>query len=373
MMGRRQHNTLVIASIVSIIATFIDILQNYNNCFYELSYIEMVLITVYTANYLTYRVTKLTQLHAFIYALTFTFHIIVSFFVAGFGVDIMLFLLAVLPVVLFLLLRISDALQVLFFIFLVLILLTLNSYFTWIEPLFSFDIFIQLVLIFPFYVILVYMVEKSRIEAEVKVVSQDREKEVLLKEVHHRVKNNMQIIMSLLWLQSEKIEDPKYVKLFLENIDRLSAMALVHESIYKAENFEHINMKDYLERIINNLSRVGTHHIKSDIEPISLDMKSAMNLGLIVNEIITNAFEHAYTKEQEGIISIYLHENNSQVSLKIRDFGKGFDDNMDLSKSLGFTLIHDLASSLEKSSVKIEHKDGVEVLIEFNLRKDNVA
>lgn len=361
----RRDVALIIASIVSMIATLVDIFQNYEHGFFSLAYIEVILLVIYSVNYFLYRATNVLQRHAFIYAFTFTFHIVVSFFIDGYGVDIMLFLLAVLPIVLFLLLNTKEAIKVLYFICFILVILTLNSYYKWLEPLFNFDIFSQLVLIFPFYVILVYMVEKSRTEAEAKVLSQDREKAVLLKEVHHRVKNNMQVIMSLLWLQSEKVEDPKYSKLFLENIDRLSAMALVHESIYKAENFENINMKDYLERILGNLSRVSVHEIKCDLEPLSLDMKSAMNLGLIVNEIVTNAFEHAYEKGHQGIISVYLHENDDEITLKVQDFGQGIKSDVDLSKSLGFTLIYDLSSSLEESHVKIKNNDGVEILINF--------
>jgi len=373
LVSNRQWHTLVIASLISLIVLFVDILQNFDHGFDTLAYIEMIVLPLVFLNFILFRICKKIVNHSIIFAFLLSFIIVISFVIEGYGVDIMLFWLALLPTVLFLLLSIRHALVASSLVYVFLIGVTINSYFRWIEPLFSFEILIQLALVFPFYVLLVYLVEVSRFKAENKVLQKDKEKAVLLKEVHHRVKNNMQIIMSLLWLQSEKIEDPKYAKLFLENIDRLSAMALVHESIYKAENFESINMKDYLQRIIANLSRVSVHHIKSDIENITLDMKSAMNLGLIVNEIVTNAFEHAYKDTQEGVISIYLHEIDNNIVMKVKDFGQGFDNTLSLNESLGFSLIQDLASSLDESSVKIEHRDGVEVLIQFTNGGSNVT
>ncbi len=163
----------------------------------------------------------------------------------------------------------------------------------WIPPLFEFEIFIQLSLGYFVFSVLVFLIEQSRSQYEIRLLIRDREREVLLKEVHHRVKNNMQLMMSLLGLQAQNVDDPKYAKLFLDNVDRLSAMALVHESIYKAENFEEINMRSYLDDIVNHLQRLSRHVIECDFSPITLDMKTAMNLGLILNEAVTNALEHA--------------------------------------------------------------------------------
>jgi len=361
----RRKRTFILTSFFTGLILSIDIFQNLAAGFETLAYIETFVLPLIAINFFVYKRTKYyARIHEMLMALLLSFMILISLIIEGFGVQIMLFWIAVLPLILFLLLNLKCALIANAIVAIILALLTVNAYVDWLEPLFSIDIFIQLSFGYLLFSLLVYLIEQSRTEYEVQLISRDREREVLLKEVHHRVKNNLQLMMSLLGLQADSIEDPKYAKLFLDNIDRLSAMALVHESIYKAEDFEKINMQTYLQDIINHLQRITRHKIKTKIPPIRLEMKSAMNLGLILNEAVTNAIEHAYPDENEGTISITLDKKDKIVSMKIEDNGVGLIEGTNTENRLGMTLMDDLSHSLPEGKLQVTSLHGVTVRVQ---------
>ena len=360
----RRKRTFILTSFFTGLILSIDIFQNLAAGFETLAYIETFVLPLIAINFFVYKRTKdHARLHEMFMAILLSFMILISLVIEGFGVQIMLFWIAVLPLILFLLLDLKHALIANAIVAMILALYTLNTYVGWIEPLFSFDIFIQLSFGYLLFSLLVYLIEQSRTQYEVQLISRDREREVLLKEVHHRVKNNLQLMMSLLGLQAGSIEDPKYAKLFLDNIDRLSAMALVHESIYKAEDFEKINMQTYLQDIINHLQRITRHKIKTKMPPIQLEMKTAMNLGLILNEAVTNAIEHAYPSESEGVISITLDKKDKIVSMKIQDNGIGLIPGNNRENRLGMTLMDDLSHSLPEGELHVTSLKGVTVRV----------
>jgi len=217
---------------------------------------------------------------------------------------------------------------------------------------------------------LLYSLEKERQGYEESLVRTVNDKEILLKEVHHRTKNNMQIMMALLDTQALKIEDAKYKKMFQTHVDRLKAMALVHENLYRGESYETVEIDRYLKEITEHLQKLTTHTIDIDIEKIVLTMKTAMNLGLVYNEALSNAIAHAYKKGQKGKIEVSLKREGEQCVLTIHDDGMGFDIDKE-HKTLGMTLMQDISHSLEGDTLEIYSDEGTTVKVYCAISKEH--
>ncbi len=196
-------------------------------------------------------------------------------------------------------------------------------------------------------------------------------KTILLKEIHHRVKNNLNIIASLLSLQLGEVERGKDAKdAFIESRGRIYAMAQVHEKLYETENFSEIEMKSYVENVTNEL--VATYNIgrsislEMDLESIYLDINQAVPFGLILNEIITNSLKYAFPENREGIIKISLKKEDRTIVFTVSDNGIGIPETIDPanSDSLGLTLIHLLTDQID-GTLHISGTEGTEFVIRF--------
>ena len=190
--------------------------------------------------------------------------------------------------------------------------------------------------------------------AEIKLNKSVRDKEVMLQEIHHRVKNNLQVICSLLNLQSRYLKDKKTLKAFKETQNRVKSMALVHEHLYQSTNLSEIVLSDYVKQLTANLLR--TYAINSDIkyhldiEDFNLDLDTAVPCGLIINELITNAIKYAFDSVENSEISIKaVADESKRLVLTISDNGIGLDSNYELetSKSLGLRLVKSLTEQLQ--------------------------
>lgn len=209
-------------------------------------------------------------------------------------------------------------------------------------------------------------------QAEEKIKKSLDEKEVLLREIHHRVKNNMQVISSLLMLQSQNIEDKKYKNMFIESQTRIHSMALIHEKLYQSENIAQINFKEYIEGIVSNIfeSYCIKRNIKIDIniENIPLNIDYAVPCGLIINELVTNSLKYAFPGERQGKIQISLKsKDNNMIQLLISDDGIGISKDMDIqnTKSLGLHLVTALAEGQLQGKIIINRERGTEFQIDF--------
>jgi two-component sensor histidine kinase len=197
------------------------------------------------------------------------------------------------------------------------------------------------------------------------------EKEWLLKEVHHRVKNNLQIVMSLLSSQSAYLENTAAIEAIKESQSRVHAIALIHQKLYKSSNVASINVPAYVGDLLESLADsfdTRKHQIKFDqvIEPISLDLAQTVPLGLIINESVTNSIKYAFS-EQGGLIKVALQViKKDNLLLTISDNGKGFPDNMNLKEanSLGMEMMKSLSKQLG-GEFKIEGQSGVRISIAF--------
>ena len=208
-------------------------------------------------------------------------------------------------------------------------------------------------------------------ELEGNVISL-QEKEQLLKEIHHRVKNNMQIISSLLSLQFSDEKDERVVNLIRESQNRISAMALVHEILYATSNFKQINFRDYIDVLTQSLFRSyapNEHNIDLKIqipESVGLEMEKIIPLGLVLNEIITNSLKYAFPT-QKGMIEIIVENLDlGGYKLLIQDNGIGLPGNFDMDEdaNLGMQLIYMLGKQIDAKIDKTESK-GVGYIINF--------
>ena len=165
----------------------------------------------------------------------------------------------------------------------------------------------------------------ERKQAEEQIKSSLKEKEVLLQEIHHRVKNNMQVITSLLSLQSDTIKDEQYADMFRESQERIRSMALIHETLYQSEDFANIDFDGYLRTLINSLfisygASPDKISLKIETNDLSLELDYAIPCGLIINELVSNSLKYAFPDERKGEIKIVLQEiSENEMELTVSD------------------------------------------------------
>jgi PAS domain S-box-containing protein len=216
----------------------------------------------------------------------------------------------------------------------------------------------------------------ERKQSEERVKASLREKEVLLKEIHHRVKNNLQIISSLLSLQADRLTDPDAVRLLQDSQDRIRSMALVHERLYAAGNLSRIDMCVYVQTLVEQLliSYRNSPGVQADVhaQPVWLDIDAAIPCGLILNELVSNALKHAFPDGRPGRIVVSLEPLGLGARLSVRDNGVGLPANVrpERADSLGLRLVQALSEQLH-ASLQIEPGPGACFVIEFTAAPSN--
>ncbi|REE05753.1 histidine kinase dimerization/phosphoacceptor domain -containing protein [Marinoscillum furvescens] len=199
-----------------------------------------------------------------------------------------------------------------------------------------------------------------------------QERESLLKEIHHRVKNNLQIIASLLYLQSGIFENADFKKVLEEGQGRVRSMALIHQKLYENEDLKSIPFGEYLDQLLGEIkasfgAQASNIEVEVESENIYFDVEMAVPLGLIVNELATNAFKYAFHEHEQGRFSISLQRKSAdKFVLQISDNGRGLPEEIDIrkTKSLGLRLVKMLSTQLE-GDFKIESKAGTHFELEF--------
>jgi PAS domain S-box-containing protein len=205
-----------------------------------------------------------------------------------------------------------------------------------------------------------------------KIKAALREKEILLKELHHRVKNNMQVISGLIELQSQQLENENAREIFNETRDRVSSMALIHENLYKASDLGNINFAEYIKTLTNHLFYsynvdFSVVQLKTDVRDVFLDVQVGIPCGLIVNELVSNSLKHAFPEGRRGEVIVSLVPGDEgQYMLIVKDNGKGFPKNLDFrnTKSLGMQLVTMLVEQLE-GTIELRRDEGTEFIISF--------
>lgn len=214
----------------------------------------------------------------------------------------------------------------------------------------------------------------ERINLEANLRQMLREKEVLIREIHHRVKNNLQLIHSLLRLQVYHNASPEVKTALKDTLSRVRAIALIYESLLRSERLDQINLKTYLDKIVSHL--VSLYHKKGkniqvllNLEEVSVDLSAAHPCGLIVSELVSNSLKYAFADRSEGTIRITLHKSDEQkITLVVSDDGVGLPADFDFKKatSFGWQIVHDLVRQLN-ATLTWKSDGGTEVAVTFRV------
>jgi two-component sensor histidine kinase len=222
-----------------------------------------------------------------------------------------------------------------------------------------------------------YSIENARLlgQTQKRLAEQTEllnEKEVLLKEIHHRVKNNLQIISSLLKLQTNRVTDTQTLQILADSQARVRSMALIHEKLYQSESLAKIDIGEYVKSLTADLFRSYRHNfsgiqLKVQADEVELDLDRAVTCGLILNELMTNALKYAFPDGRNGTIWVELRANPGRIlSLRVADDGVGIPANSEIrnAKSLGLQLVNSLVGQLD-GKLELEHSKGTDFRVSF--------
>ncbi len=211
----------------------------------------------------------------------------------------------------------------------------------------------------------------ERKQIDRKIRDSLKEKEVLLQEVHHRVKNNLQVISSILNLQSSYVSDPKTLEILRESQQRIKSMSFIHETIYRTADFSRLEFMDYIKTIASNLIqsyRTATTRVDfiPDMQSVGLNLDQAIPCGLIINELVSNALKYAFKGRKRGTLTVVLKEENDDIILAVKDDGVGLPPDFAFEKnnSLGIQLVYALLEQID-ATVKVDQTNGTEFFIRF--------
>jgi len=213
----------------------------------------------------------------------------------------------------------------------------------------------------------------ERKQAEEQIKASLKEKEVLLQEIHHRVKNNMQVIISLLKLQSGNITDKQYLDMFKESQHRIKSMALVHEKLYQTKNLADIDFKGYVKSLVISLFRSyktkpGKITLKTEVGDVALGLERAVPCGLIINELVSNSLKYAFPEERAGEIRVAFNSTDeNMLVLEVSDNGIGMPEKLDFrnTESLGLHLVTILSEDQLHGTIELNRTDGTKFYIRF--------
>lgn len=220
-----------------------------------------------------------------------------------------------------------------------------------------------LILVIIFTVILFNRLRVTRIQKDI-IDKKNKENEILLAEIHHRVKNNLQVISSLLNMQGRNIENEKARSAIMESKERLRSMELIHKLLYRENYFSGVEMHEYLKTLTDgltesfNLVKEKDVEINLDFNPITIDVDTAVPLGLILNELIVNSFKYAKSETEKLILKIALHEQGEHLNLSISDNGKGKKSEIENSNSFGLRIIKALIKQLN-GTMEVSEQNGL--------------
>lgn len=206
-------------------------------------------------------------------------------------------------------------------------------------------------------------------ENELRLKQSLNEKEFLIKELHHRVKNNLQVISSLLRLQAEMSDDSVLKDCLLDSRNRIHSMASVHNLLYRSEDLGSIDFGHYLKKLTDDLGMsyfgsVNRIQVQLDLDEVSLDLEKAIPLGILMNELISNAFKHAFKEPDKAVLSIHVDQRGDNLEITVEDNGVGFDaSKVNRESSLGMNLIESLSDQLNAALEYESSEQGTRVYL----------
>jgi PAS domain S-box-containing protein len=218
----------------------------------------------------------------------------------------------------------------------------------------------------------------NRKRAEAKIKASLKEKELLLREIHHRVKNNLTVISSLFSMSSRRTDNSEVIDLLREAQGKIYTMGLIHSQLYESDSFDAVNMEEHIRRLVAHLSQmydVGDKRITSVIahSDVTLSLTQAIPCALVLNELISNVFKHAFQEREEGTLEIAMKQSSDgSVTIRVKDDGIGIPQQIDLDTidSLGFKLVRNIVQMQLKGTMQIQRHQGTEVMVEFNINQE---
>jgi len=211
-------------------------------------------------------------------------------------------------------------------------------------------------------------------ETEIELRTLLSEKEVLLKEVHHRVKNNLQVISSILNLQSSYVKDQNTLDILRESQNRIKSMSFIHESLYRSDDFSYVNFSSYITSLSSNLVQSyiiehGNINLELELGDINLNLDQAIPCGLIINELVSNSIKYAFPNNRQGSIRLELIKENNKLFFNVSDNGVGLPDdfNVENTDTLGLQLVYTLISQLD-GDIKVINENGTTFLFNFTIQ-----
>lgn len=203
------------------------------------------------------------------------------------------------------------------------------------------------------------------------------EKEILLKEIHHRVKNNMEIISSLLAMQLRRAKDDEVKYILKQSKSRINTMALVHEFLYLGENLAYINLQDYIKRLVQDIkelyiSQNTNLEVDLHIDKLIFSTNRCIQIGMVIHELCINALKYAFKEDRENLLCIHMKKIGDKIHVKIRDNGEGLKDINCLykSESIGMQLIHSIVEDQLDANIEFKNNNGLECNIVFSKDED---
>jgi len=223
-------------------------------------------------------------------------------------------------------------------------------------------------------VVLVFSDVSERYKAERAIQSLLEEKDLILREVHHRVKNNMNTMKSLLFLQSQTVDDP-HVSMALQDAgNRLQSMYVLYEKLYRSSSFNEVSLVDYIPALIDEVLDIFPNSpmvgVETHIAPISVDTKIVSTLGIIINELITNSMKYAFRDRTEGTLAVTVENQGDSLQMVVQDDGPGLPESVGFENSNGFglMLVGNLAKQL-RGELAIERTGGTKIILQFPWKK----
>jgi len=213
----------------------------------------------------------------------------------------------------------------------------------------------------------------GQIEYERELKESLKEKETLLQEIHHRVKNNLAVVSGMMDLQAFSTENEEVKGLLNDSKNRIKTMALIHEKLYQSASLSQIDFGSYVEDLLENVKGVSATNNKIEVEleydSFNLNVNQAVPCALIINEVVANAFEHAFTDQESGVIEVSLRNIDHKIVIDICDNGRGLPSDFEFrkSKSIGMTIIETLIKQLEAEQ-EIENENGLSFTFSFEKR-----
>lgn len=218
----------------------------------------------------------------------------------------------------------------------------------------------------------------QRKQAQEQIKASLKEKEILLREIHHRVKNNLQVISSLLDMRAMRTDNHQVIDFFKDTRSKIHTMALIHTQLYRSEQFDKIDMGSHIRELVDYLSQIyatvsGSISTVIEVQDVYLSVTQAIPIALVINELVSNAFKHAFKEGDKGTIELLLkREDHDKIFFQVRDNGIGIPEEIDIyqTKSLGFKLVRNTVRDQLRGDLSLQRGAGTTITVEFEILKE---